>query len=103
MRKEVVARAEIAAEERVLDALVGDTASADTRQKFRTMLRQGELDDREVEIEIAEGAGMTLPTADIPGMPGAQMGMMRSTILPSVVSGSTSVRGFGRPQSMEVM
>ena len=76
MRKEVVAKAEIAAEERVLDALVGDTASADTRQKFRTMLRQGELDDREVEIEIAEGAGMNLPTMDIPGMPGAQMGMI---------------------------
>ena len=66
MRKEVVAKAEIAAEERVLDALVGDTASADTRQKFRTMLRQGELDDREVDIEIAEGAGMNLPTMDIP-------------------------------------
>jgi len=76
MRKEVVAKAEIAAEERVLDALVGDTATADTRQKFRTMLRQGELDDREVEIEIAEGAGMNLPTMDIPGMPGAQMGMI---------------------------
>ena len=76
MRKEVVAKAEIAAEERVLDALVGDTASADTRQKFRTMLRQGELDDREVEIEIADGAGMNLPTMDIPGMPGAQMGMI---------------------------
>ena len=75
MRKEVVAKAEVAAEERVLDALVGDGASADTRQKFRTMLRQGELDDREIEIEVQDAAG-GMPTLEIPGMPGAQMGMI---------------------------
>jgi ATP-dependent HslUV protease ATP-binding subunit HslU len=75
MRKDVVAKAELAAEERVLDALVGETASADTRQKFRTMLRQGELDDKEIEIDVQD-AGSGLPTFDIPGMPGAQMGMI---------------------------
>ncbi|MFT5485486.1 MAG: ATP-dependent HslUV protease ATP-binding subunit HslU [Paracoccaceae bacterium] len=75
MRKEVVAKAEVAAEERVLDALVGDGASADTRQKFRTMLRQGELDDREIEIDVQESAG-GMPSLEIPGMPGAQMGMI---------------------------
>jgi ATP-dependent HslUV protease ATP-binding subunit HslU len=75
MRKEVVAKAEVAAEERVLDALVGEGASADTRQKFRTMLRQGELDDREIEIEVQDAAG-GMPTLEIPGMPGAQMGMI---------------------------
>ena len=75
MRKEVVAKAEIAAEERVLDALVGDTASKDTRQKFRAMLRQGELDDREIEIDVQD-AGGGMPTMEIPGMPGAQMGMI---------------------------
>ncbi|CAN0313064.1 unnamed protein product, partial [Discosporangium mesarthrocarpum] len=75
MRKEVVAKAEVAAEERVLDALVGEGASADTRQKFRTMLRQGDLDDREIEIDVQD-AGGGMPTLEIPGMPGAQMGMI---------------------------
>ena len=75
MRKEVVAKAEVAVEERVLDALVGEGASADTRQKFRTMLRQGELDDREIEIDVQD-AGSGMPTLEIPGMPGAQMGMI---------------------------
>jgi len=75
LRKEVAAKAEIRAEERVLDALVGDNASAETRQKFRKMLREGQLNDREIEIQVADtGGGM--PTFDIPGMPGAQMGML---------------------------
>ncbi|MGO4125478.1 ATP-dependent protease ATPase subunit HslU [Inquilinus sp. YAF38] len=75
LRKEVAAKAEIRAEERVLDALVGENASAETRQKFRKMLREGQLNDREIEIQVADtGGGM--PTFDIPGMPGAQMGML---------------------------
>jgi ATP-dependent HslUV protease ATP-binding subunit HslU len=75
LRKEVEAKAEIRAEDRVLDALVGDSASAETRQKFRKMLREGQLNDREIEIQVADtGAGM--PTFDVPGMPGAQMGML---------------------------
>ena len=75
MRKEVVVKAEVASEERVLDALVGEGASADTRQKFRVMLRQGELDDREIEIDVQD-AGSGMPTLEVPGMPGAQMGMI---------------------------
>ena len=75
MRREVHAKAELQAEERVIDALVGDTASGDTRQKFRKMLREGTLADREIEIEVSAG-GPSLPTMDIPGMPGAQMGML---------------------------
>lgn len=75
LRKEVAAKAEIRAEERVLDALVGDNASAETRQKFRKMLREGQLNDREIEIQVADTGG-GLPTFDIPGMPGAQMGML---------------------------
>src|SRR5208337_3793815 len=72
-RKDVQARAEKAAEDRVLDALVGATASASTKEAFRKKLRAGELDDKEIEIEVqAAGAGM--PLFDIPGMPGAQMG-----------------------------
>jgi len=76
MRKQVVAKAEIHAEERVIDALVGDSASADTREKFRKMLREGSLADREIEIDVAESASSGMPTFDVPGMPGAQMGML---------------------------
>ncbi len=76
LRKEVEARAELAAEERVLDALVGDNASRDTRQKFRAMLREGRLDDKEVELQVKDAGSGALPTFEIPGMPGAQMGML---------------------------
>jgi ATP-dependent HslUV protease ATP-binding subunit HslU len=74
LRKQVAAKAELAAEERVLDALVGDHASADTRQKFRKQLREGELNDREIELQVADTGGM--PTFEVPGMPGAQVGMV---------------------------
>ena len=76
MRKQVTAKAEVAAEERVLDALVGETASPATRDSFRTKLRSGELNDKEIEIEISETGGAGMPTIDIPGMPGAQVGMV---------------------------
>ena len=76
MRKQVQAKAEMRAEERVLDALVGEGASKDTREKFRRMLRNNELNEKEVEVSVAETANMGLPTFDIPGMPGAQMGML---------------------------
>ena len=75
MRKDVVARAELAAEEKVIQALVGENASEETRQKFRKLLREGALDDREIEVEVADTGG-GLPTFEIPGMPGAQMGML---------------------------
>ncbi len=74
--KDVASKAELAAEERVLDALVGETASPDTRQKFRKLLREGTLDEREIEISVQENAASGLPTFEIPGMPGAQMGMV---------------------------
>jgi len=74
-RKSVKAKAELAAEERVLNALVGDNASEATRQTFRKKLREGELDDKEIELEVTDhGNGM--PAFEIPGMPGAQMGMV---------------------------
>ncbi|MEM7225116.1 MAG: ATP-dependent protease ATPase subunit HslU [Pseudomonadota bacterium] len=76
LRKEVKAKAELAAEERLIDALVGESARDDTRIAFRRRLRNGEIDDREVEIEVADTAGLSLPTMDIPGMPGASMGMV---------------------------
>ena len=72
-RKDVQARAQQAAENRVLDALVGANASASTKEAFRKKLRAGELNDKEIEIEVQAGGG-GLPLFDIPGMPGAQMG-----------------------------
>lgn len=72
-RKDVHARAQLAAEERVLDALVGANASAATRESFRKKLRAGELNDKEIEIETQSG-GSGMPMFEIPGMPGAQMG-----------------------------
>ena len=71
-RKDVGARAQQAAEDRVLDALVGANASPATREAFRRRLRAGELDDKEIEIEVQASAGM--PLFEIPGMPGAQVG-----------------------------
>jgi ATP-dependent HslUV protease ATP-binding subunit HslU len=76
LRKEVAAKAELRAEERVLDALCGENAGAETRAKFRKMLREGTLNDREIEIQVADSGAGSLPTFDIPGMPGAQMGML---------------------------
>jgi len=75
MRKAVHAQAELNAEERVLDVIAGSGEAA--RQSFRKKLREGTLDDKEIEIEIAGGqGGGGMPTMDIPGMPGAQMGMI---------------------------
>jgi ATP-dependent HslUV protease ATP-binding subunit HslU len=73
-RKDVIARAEAAAEERVVNALVGENASPATKDSFRRKLRNGELNDKEIEIEVSSGAGGGMPMFDIPGMPGAQMG-----------------------------
>ena len=103
LRKEVVVRAEIAAEERVLDALVGDGASPDTRQKFRTMLRQGDLDDREIEIEVQDSGGGT-PSLEIPGMPGAQMGMINlNDMLGKAFGGQSKPKKLTVLQSYEVL
>ncbi|MBX3596581.1 MAG: ATP-dependent protease ATPase subunit HslU [Rhizobiaceae bacterium] len=70
MREDVKARAHINAEERVLDALVGKAASPGTRDSFRKKLREGELDDKEIEIEIADTGTGGMPGFEIPGMPG---------------------------------
>jgi ATP-dependent HslUV protease ATP-binding subunit HslU len=72
-RKDVQARAELAAEDRVVDALVGPTASPATKESFRRRLRAGELNDKEIEIEVQAGSA-GVPMFEIPGMPGAQMG-----------------------------
>ena len=92
-RKGVETRAHQAAEERVLDALVGTTASAATRDSFRRKLRANELDDKEIEIEIAQSGPSGLPMFEIPGMPGASMGAINlSDMLGKAL-------GQGRPKS----
>ena len=74
MKKGVHAKAQQAAEERVLNALVGNKASVATRESFRKRLRNGDLDNNEIEIEVSETPNM--PSFEIPGMPGANLGMI---------------------------
>jgi len=94
-RKSVEAKAELQAEERVVDALVGESASKETRERFRIMLRAGELDDREIEVEVSDSGAGGMPTFDIPGMPGAQMGMVNL--------GDMLGKAFGQPTKKRKM
>ncbi|HCL65259.1 MAG: ATP-dependent protease ATPase subunit HslU [Rhizobium sp.] len=75
-RAEVQAKAHASAEERVLDALVGTTASPATRDSFRKKLRDGLLDDKEIDIEVADSGAGGMPGFEIPGMPGANVGIL---------------------------
>ena len=72
-RKQVEAKAEVAAEERLITALCGEQAAADTRSKFRRMLRSGELEDREIEVSLTEAPANPIGQFDMPGMPPGQM------------------------------
>ncbi len=102
-RKQVQAKAELAAEERVLDALVGQNASETTRQSFRVKLRQGELDDKEIEVQVQDSGG-GMPTFEIPGMPGAQMGMINlNDVLGKMMGGRTKPRRMSVAESCEVL
>ncbi len=102
MRKDVTAKAELAAESRVIDALVGESASEETRQRFRKMLREGELDDKEIEIEVIDSGGM--PSFDVPGMPGAQMGMINlNDMLGKMVGERTKTRRMTVAESHELL
>ena len=76
LKKEVKARAEVSAEKRVIEALVGSTASTQTKEKFKKMLRKGELDDQEIEIELLSNPSSPMKSMEIPGMPGGMMGMI---------------------------
>ena len=103
-RKAVQAKAEIHAEERVLDALVGDNAGQDTRQKFRKMLREGSLSDKEVEVEVSETSNTGMPTFDIPGMPGAQMGMINlNDMLGKAFGQQKALKRMSVPDSYEIL
>ena len=103
MRIEVRASAELAAENRVISALAGDEAREETRQKFRKMLREGQLDGKEIEIEVND-SGSGLPTIDIPGMPGSQMGMINlNDMLGKAMGGRTKKRRMSVGQSYLVL
>jgi ATP-dependent HslUV protease ATP-binding subunit HslU len=86
-RKDIQAKAQLAAEERVVDALVGASASSATRDAFRRKLRAGELDDKEIEIELAP-TGPNMPMFELPNMPGASVG--------AISIGDIFGKGFGQ-------
>ena len=101
-RKDVSARAQLHAEERVLDALVGANASASTKDAFRKRLRAGELNDKEIEIEVQAQQGM--PMFEIPGMPGAQMGAISiGDIFGKLGGGRTKTRRVTVAESYDVL
>ncbi len=90
-REDVKAKAHLNAEERVLDALVGKTASPATRDSFRKKLRNGEMDDKEIEIEVSDSGAS--PNFEIPGMPGANIGVLNiSDMLGKAMGGRTKTR-----------
>jgi ATP-dependent HslUV protease ATP-binding subunit HslU len=101
-RKDVQARAQQAAEGRVLDALVGANASASTKETFRKKLRAGELNDKEIEIEVQASGGM--PLFEIPGMPGAQIGAVSiGDIFGKLGGGRTKTRRVTVAESYEIL
>jgi ATP-dependent HslUV protease ATP-binding subunit HslU len=103
MRVEVRASAELAAENRVISALAGDEAREETRQKFRKMLREGQLDDKDIEINVNDN-NSGLPTFDIPGMPGSQMGMINlNDMLGKAMGGKTKKRKLSVKESYLVL
>ncbi len=102
-RKEVTAKAHVNAEERVLVALVGETASEATRKSFSEKLRSGKLDNKEIDIEVADtGGGM--PSFDIPGMPGSSVGMLNlSDMMSKAMGPQTKTRKMTVKESYEVL
>ena len=101
-RKEVKAQAQKLAEERVLDALVGNKASVATRESFRKRLRNGDLDDNEVEVAVNESGNM--PSFEIPGMPGANIGMINiSEVLGKSMGNKPKKKKMSVKESYEIL
>jgi ATP-dependent HslUV protease ATP-binding subunit HslU len=101
-RGQVRAKAELAAEERVLDALVGKSASPATRESFRQKLRNGELAGKEIEIEVAGGSQM--PNFEMPGMPGATIGVMNlGDVLGKAFGGAKKTRKVTVADSYDIL
>ncbi len=101
-RKDVEAKAQLSAEERVLTALVGESASPATRESFRKKLRAGELDDKEIEIEVRDQGGA--PQFEVPGMPGASIGVMNiGDMLGKAFGGRTKTRRVSVRDSHKIL
>ncbi|WP_417679156.1 ATP-dependent protease ATPase subunit HslU [Roseibium sp.] len=101
-REAVKAKAHLLAEERVLDALVGASASPATRESFRKKLRDGEMDEKEIEIEVR--AQPQMPSFDLPGMPGASVGVMNvSDLLGKAFGGQTKTKRTTVSESYEFL
>jgi ATP-dependent HslUV protease ATP-binding subunit HslU len=101
-RKDVQARAQLAAEDRVLDALVGPASSPATRDSFRKKLRAGELNDKEIEIET-QSSGSGMPMFEIPGLPGAQMGAISIGDIFGKMGGRSKTRRLTVENSHEIL
>jgi len=102
-RKEVRAKAHVNAEERVLVALVGETASEATRKAFLQKLRDGQLDDKEIDIEVSDSGG-GMPSFEIPGMPGSSVGMLNlSDIMGKAMGQQTKTRRMTVKDSYELL
>src|SRR5450432_3119862 len=101
-RKDVQARAQLAAEDRVLDALVGPASSPATRDSFRKKLRAGEMNDKEIEIET-QSSGSGMPMFEIPGMPGAQMGAISIGDIFGKMGGRSKTRRLTVESSHEIL
>jgi ATP-dependent HslUV protease ATP-binding subunit HslU len=102
-RSEVQAKAQLNAEERVLAALVGANSSQATRESFRRKLRNGELDDKEIEVQVADTAS-PLPSFEVPGMPGSSVGMINiSDFLGKAFGGRTKQKRMTVKDSYEVL
>ena len=103
MRKEVQAAAELAAENRVIEEIAGKDAREETRKSFRQRLRTGELDAKNIEIDVTDNSS-GLPTFDIPGMPGSQMGMINlNDMLGKAMGGRTKKRKMTVAESYLVL
>ena len=101
-RKDVRTRAQQAAEDRVVNALVGENSSPATKESFRQKLRAGELNDKEIEIEVQSGGG-GMPLFDIPGMPGAQMGAISIGDIFGKLGGKPKTRRVTVAESHEIL
>lgn len=103
LRVEVKERAVILTEEKILDALVGSTATPDTRQKFRRMLHTGELDEKLIDVEVQDNTN-SMPTFDVPGMPGAQMGMINiSDVFGKAFGNKTKTKNISVKEAQQLL
>jgi len=103
LRVEVKERAVILTEEKILDALVGSTATPDTRQKFRRMLHTGELDEKLIDVEVQDNTN-SMPTFDVPGMPGAQMGMINiSDVFGKAFGNKTKTKNISVKEAQQIL